>query len=217
MSEKVRQGWKCASTHLKKHCLQKGWRHGRKMNASGAKKTHFCKISHFCAQNAFWALFTVLDAKRAMNRSWAIFDSKNVPSFTLFGARDGKDDFCQKVVVRRRKTIKKLFLAQHKNTKSSEKWRKWFSLTFARSAKPFINVTFWARFFEQNRKNAIFPLLGAKKWKWAHFSLLGRFWRQKRSRTEKWTQKWNKRFWAFGAPKTCPEPYLITVLRSEQK
>ena len=81
-------------------------------------------------------------------------------------------------------------------------------LTFVRSAKPLINVTFWARFFDQNRKNAIFPLLGAKKWKWANFSLLGRFWRPKRSRTEKWAQKRKKRFWAFWAPKTCPERYV---------
>ena len=62
--------------------------------------------------------------------------------------------------------------------------------------------------FDQNRKNPNFPLLGARKWKWAHFSLLGRFWRPKRPKTEKWAQKRKKRFWAFWAPKTCPERYV---------
>ena len=212
MSEKVRKGWKWASEYLKKHCLQKGWRHGRKMNASGAKKHPFLQKFALLRPKRALGAFYRSGRKKSENRSWAIFGSKNVPRclcFTLFGARDEKDDFCQKVVVRRRKNIKKLFLAQHKNMKSCEKWKKWFSLTFARSAKPFINVTFWARFFDQNRKNANFPLLGAKMWKWAHFPLLGRFWRPKRSRTQKLAQKWKKRFWAFWAPKTCPEPYVF--------
>ena len=84
-----------------------------------------------------------------------------------------------------------------------------FLLPFVRSAKPFVFIRFWAPFFNQNRKKAISPLLGAEKWKLAHFPLLGRFCRQKRSRTQKLAQKWKKRFWAFWAPKTCPEPYVF--------
>ena len=86
------------------------------------------------------------------------------------------------------------------------------SHSFATSVKPFINVTFWAPFFDQNRKNAVFSLLGRKNRKCADFSLRERFWRQKRSRTEKLTQKWKKRFWAFGAPKTCPDAYVFHCL-----
>ena len=86
------------------------------------------------------------------------------------------------------------------------------SHSFATSVKPFINVTFWAPFFDQNRKNAIFSLLGRKNRKCADFSLRERFWRQKRSRTEKWAQKWKKRFWAFWAPKTCPDAYVFHCL-----
>ena len=78
----------------------------RGVGAMGAKwtlrrpgKFHFCEIPHFCAQNAFWALFTVLGAKRAKNRSWAISGSKNVPRclcFPLFGARGEKYAFLLK-------------------------------------------------------------------------------------------------------------------------
>ena len=60
--------------------------------------------------------------------------------------------------------IKKMFLlARHRNVSSCQKMKKVILLTFASSAKPLINVTFWARFFDPNRKKAIFPLLGAKK------------------------------------------------------
>ena len=157
---------------------------GAKWTPPGPKKRPFCKILHFGAQNAFWALFAVWAQKeRKLDLGWCwapkclIILRKTSPAEMSY--------FCKKVVFGEEKATRKCFFAQHKNMKHNQKWKRWFPHLSARSAKPFINVTFWARFFDQNRKNAIFPLLGAKKWKWANFSLLGRFWRQKRSRTEK--------------------------------
>ena len=53
-----------------------------------------------------------------------------------------------------------------------EKWIQWFSFTFARSAKPFINTTFWGPFFDQNRKKAI-STFGSKKVKMSSFFASG--------------------------------------------
>ena len=63
--------------------------------------------------------------------------------------------------------------------------------------------------FRPESQKREFPTFGSKKWKWANFSLLARFWRPKRSRAEKFAQKRKKRFCSFWAPKTCPEPYVF--------
>ena len=79
---------------------------------------------------------------------------------------------------------------------------------FRQKRKTFDKRNVLGTFLNQNRQNAAFPLWGSEKLKCAHFSLLGRFWRPKRSGTQKWAQKRKKRFWAFWAPKTCPERYV---------
>ncbi len=101
--------------------------------------------------------------------------------------------------------------------KTSKKWKMWLSHLSARSARPFINVTFWAPFFDQNRKNAIFQFLGAKKRTPAHFPPLEHFLRRNRPKTEKWAQKWKKRICAFRAPKTCPDAYVLKGLALRAK
>ena len=125
---------------------------GAKWSPPEQKSTHFCKIPHFCVQNAFWALFAVWTAKRAENRFRATSGSKNVPRtlcFPLFGARREKDGFLLKSCSPEKKKSKKCFyLRDIKTWGRVKKWKKSFSLTFARSAEPLISVTFWETFWK---------------------------------------------------------------------
>lgn len=112
MSGKVRKVWKWASKHLKKHCLQKGLRDGRKMNASGAKKYPFLQnfallrpkrvLGAFCSFDRKKSGKSILDdfwlQKRAQNlmfstvlrleRKWWFFDFRSFLRFSAFWAQN---------------------------------------------------------------------------------------------------------------------------------
>ncbi len=100
---------------------------------------------------------------------------------------------------------------------SCQKLKKVIFTHFRQKRKTLYKRNVSGTLFQPESQKRGFSIFGSKKWKWIHFSLLGRFWRQKRSRTEKFAQKLKKRFWAFWAPKTCPEPYVFHCLALRAK
>ena len=94
---------------------------------------------------------------------------------------------------------------------------KWFSLTIARSAKPFIHVTFWAPFFDQNRTKALSPLLEQK----GENDLILRFWgafgTKNAPERKSWPKSEKSAFGRFGLRKRAQNVTFITGLRSERK
>ena len=82
---------------------------GAKWTPPGRKNAYFCKIPHFGAQNAFWAPFAVLSAKRAKIDLGRLLAPKTCPDaclcFTLFDARVCKMIFVKNIVWGR-KTVK---------------------------------------------------------------------------------------------------------------
>ena len=160
MSGKMRKGWKWASKHVKKHCLQKGLRDGRKMNASGAKKYPILKNSALLRPKrvlgAFCSSGRKKSSKSILDYFWLPKRTQNLMFSTVLRTWRKRWSFAKKLLFEEGKSIKRLFLARHKNMKSCQKLKTWFSHTFARSAKPLIIVRFWAPFFDQNRKNPFF-------------------------------------------------------------
>ena len=90
-------------------------------------------------------------------------------------------------------------------------------LTFARSVKPLLNVTFWARFFDQIRKNAIFSFLGAKSGIVLIFRFWGAFGAQNAPERKSGPKSGKSAFGRFGLQKRAQNVAFITVLRSERK
>ena len=97
------------------------------------------------------------------------------------------------------------------------KWRKLFSLTFARSEKPHINVTFWVSFSTRIAKTRIFKSLKAKSGNDLIFRFWGAFGAQNAPERKSWPKSEKSAFGRFGLQKRAQNVTFITVLRSERK
>ena len=98
-----------------------------------------------------------------------------------------------------------------------QKWKKWFSLTFARSAKPLIIVRFWAPFFDQNRTNAIFHFWEPKSGNELIFRFWGAFGATNAPERKSWPKTGKSDFGRFGLQKRAQNLMFFTVWRSERK
>ena len=91
------------------------------------------------------------------------------------------------------------------------------SHSFATSVKPFINVTFWAPFFDQNRKNANFPVWEQNSGNEFIFRVWGAFGAQNASERKNGPKSGKSAFGRFGLQNRAQNVTFITVLRSERK
>ena len=94
--------------------------------------------------------------------------------------------------------------------------KKWFPLTFARNAKPFINVTFRASFFHQNRKTRIFHFWKQKSEK-MHFLASGALFAPKTLQKRKNSPKAKKAVLGVLGSKNVPRTLRLSLFcaRSE--
>ena len=166
MSAKGRKGWKWAAEYLKKHCLQKGWRDGCKMNASGAKNANFCNFPHFGAQNAILALFAVLSAKERksiLGYFWLQKRAQMLMFSTVWRSGWKRWIFVKKLLFGVERTIKKLFLARHKNIELYQKWGNMIFTHFGQKRKTLYKRNVSGTLFRPESQKSDFSTFGSKK------------------------------------------------------
>ena len=131
-----------------------------------SQKTHFLQNFALLRPKRVLGAFCRFGRKKSENRSWAISGSKNVPRclcFTLFGARGEKDDFLLKSCCLKKKKNKKLFLAQHKNMKSSQKMKKVIFTHFRQKRKTLYKRNVLGTLFRPESQKRDFFTFGTKK------------------------------------------------------
>ena len=167
MSGKVRKVWKWASKHLKKHCLQKGLRDGRKMNASGAKKYPFLQNFALLRPKRVLGAFCSFDRKKSgksiLDDFWLQKRAQNLMFSTVLRSGRKRWNFAKKLLFGEGKSIKKLFLARHKNMKSCQKLKKVIFTHFRQKRKTLDNRKVLGTLFRPESQKREFSTFWSQK------------------------------------------------------
>ena len=177
MSEKVRKGWKWASEYLKKHCLEQHSRHGRRMNASGAKKTNvfakFCTWAPKTRFERFLPFWAQKERKSILGDFWLQKRAQMLMFSTVWRSGWKRWFFVKKLLFGEEKTIKSLFLAQHENMKSCQKMKKVIFTHFRQKRKTLYKRNVLGTLFRPESQKHEISTFGSKKVEMSSFFASG--------------------------------------------